>query len=394
MPDKVSPRVPSFRLHKQSGRGFVELNGRRIYLGRFADPATTQRYHQVIAEWVANGRLPVVNQNEITIVEVIARFWDHAQTYYRTPDNHPSKSLANFKSTLREMNALYGTMSAAEFGPRALKTLRARFIEQGHCRKHVNQLTSRVKHVIRWAVSEELIPASVIHGLETVAGLKRGRSESPESEPVRPVASAHIDGIEPHVSSQVWAMIQLQIFSGARPGEVVIMRPVDLDTTGRVWLYRPKTHKTAYRERLRTVYLGPKAQAIIRPFLQGRAVVEFLFSPAEAERDRRIEIYASRKTPLSCGNVPGSNRTKNPEVKPGAHYTNNTYRRAVERACVAAGIQPWTPGQLRHNAATNVRREFGLEAAQLLLGHAKADVTQLYAEINELKAIEVAQKIG
>lgn len=52
------------------------------------------------------------------------------------------------------------------------------------------------------------------------------------------------------------------------------------------------------------------------------------------------------------------------------------------------------PHQLRHNAATNVRREFGLEAAQLLLGHAKADVTQLYAEVNELKAIEVAQKIG
>ena len=39
-------------------------------------------------------------------------------------------------------------------------------------------------------------------------------------------------------------MVQLQILTGARPGEVVITRPVDLDTTGKVWLYRPKTHKT------------------------------------------------------------------------------------------------------------------------------------------------------
>ena len=61
---------------------------------------------------------------------------------------------------------------------------------------------------------------------------------------------------------------------------------------------------------------------------------------------------------------------------------------------MSAGIPLWTPGQLRHNAATIVRREFGLEAAQLLLGHAKADVTQLYAEVNELKAIEIAEKIG
>jgi hypothetical protein len=35
-----------------------------------------------------------------------------------------------------------------------------------------------------------------------------------------------------------------------------------------------------------------------------------------------------------------------------------------------------------------------LEAAQVILGHAKADVTQVYAERDSALAVEVARKIG
>ena len=54
----------------------------------------------------------------------------------------------------------------------------------------------------------------------------------------------------------------------------------------------------------------------------------------------------------------------------------------------------WHPHRLRHNYATNVRREFGLEAAQILLGHSKADITQIYAERDMSRAATVAAKIG
>ncbi len=54
----------------------------------------------------------------------------------------------------------------------------------------------------------------------------------------------------------------------------------------------------------------------------------------------------------------------------------------------------WHPNQLRHTFATRVRREHGLEAAQVLLGHSKADVTQICAEKNEALAVGVAAKIG
>ena len=52
------------------------------------------------------------------------------------------------------------------------------------------------------------------------------------------------------------------------------------------------------------------------------------------------------------------------------------------------------PNQLRHSSATQIRKEFGLEHAQVVLGHAKADMTQRYADTDAEKARTVARKIG
>jgi site-specific recombinase XerC len=49
---------------------------------------------------------------------------------------------------------------------------------------------------------------------------------------------------------------------------------------------------------------------------------------------------------------------------------------------------------LRHSFATRVRKEYGLEATQVMLGHSRADVTQVYAERDEQLAARVAAKIG
>lgn len=54
----------------------------------------------------------------------------------------------------------------------------------------------------------------------------------------------------------------------------------------------------------------------------------------------------------------------------------------------------WTPNQLRHSCATEVREKFGLEVAQVALGHSRADVTQIYAEWNLSLAHKVVAAIG
>src|SRR5439155_1693280 len=80
--------------------------------------------------------------------------------------------------------------------------------------------------------------------------------------------------------------------------------------------YTPARHKTLYRGHSRVVYLGPKAQEILRPWLR-TDLAAYLFQPVEAEAWRREQRHAKRKTPLSCGNRPGTNRTAQPRKKAG-----------------------------------------------------------------------------
>jgi site-specific recombinase XerC len=49
---------------------------------------------------------------------------------------------------------------------------------------------------------------------------------------------------------------------------------------------------------------------------------------------------------------------------------------------------------LRQNAATRLWQQFGLEAAQVVLGHQSAAVTQIYAERDHAKEAEVMKKVG
>ncbi len=258
-------------------------------------------------------------------------------------------------------------------------------------RKYINRQVVRLRSIFAWGVDQGMVPAETLVPLGAVAGLRYG--DVRETEPVRPVPAAYIRAVRPHVSGQVWAMIDLQRLTGMRPGEVVAMRGSDLDINNKVWAYTPAHHKTAHHGHDRIVYLGPRAQMIVKPFLR-RELTTHLFSPADAEADRREELHRRRRTPLSCGNRPGSNRKDSPGW-PGDHYTVNTYRQAIARACEAAGVDRWSPGQLRHNAGTRLRREYGLELAQTILGHRIGSaITELYAEVSVKRAIDVVRRIG
>jgi len=91
-----------------------------------------------------------------------------------------------------------------------------------------------------------------------------------------------------------------------------------------------------------------------------------------------------------------ANRQKTPNRKraPKESYDRNSYARAIRRACKKAGIDPWTPNQLRHSRATMLRAEFGIEAAQLMLGHSNPDTTLVYAEAQFDKARDIAKATG
>ncbi len=54
----------------------------------------------------------------------------------------------------------------------------------------------------------------------------------------------------------------------------------------------------------------------------------------------------------------------------------------------------WHPHQLRHNAATRLRREFGIEAARVVLAHRSVAVTEIYAERDGEQAMKIMERVG
>ena len=104
MAARKSERIPSFRHHKSSGQGFVELRGHRHYLGRYDKPETLEAYHRLIAEWLANGRELPVEPDDLTVAELMVRFWRWAEGHYRKPDGTQTGELSNFRYALRPLD--------------------------------------------------------------------------------------------------------------------------------------------------------------------------------------------------------------------------------------------------------------------------------------------------
>jgi len=404
--------VPAYCLHKPSGQARVIIDGRHIYLGAYGSPESREKYARLIAELASPGNgadnVQVAPTAAATSVnEMILAYWRFAKTYY-VKDGQPTKELACMREALLPLRELYGNTPAHEFGPRSLKAVRQHMVDAGLSRGVVNRRIGRIKRVFKWAVAEEIIPPSVHHGLQTVTGLRYGRTEARETEPVKPVPDEHVDALLPFVAPQIVAMIQLQRLTGMRPGEVVTMRPCDLDRSGEVWMYERREHKNRWRGHRRVIPVGPRAQEVIKPFLD-RDENAYMFSPREAEawrRERRPVHYKSkRKTPIYPSELKArekakqARRKRKPKRPKRPCYDTNSYRRAIEYGIVKAGkagvqIPHWHPNQLRHNRGTEIRKKYGIEAAQVVLGHARADVTQVYAEKNLALAMKIAQEMG
>jgi integrase len=432
--------IPAYRLHKQSGQAVVTLPdgfGRRrdILLGKYGTTESRKEYARVLAEWETNGRhLPQpAAASDLTVNELILAYWKHARAYYgwvKAPNRGDKVSL---RDALRVVRKLHGHTLARDFGPLALKACRARMIRKNWARTYINSQVDRVRRMFRWAAEEELLPGSVYDNLAKVASLRKGKCEARESEKVRPVRDEVVDDTLPFLHPVPRAMVELQRLTGMRPGEVCRLRGMDLEVSWPVWVYRPGSdqgpegdHKTAHHGHERTVLIGPRAQAVLKPWLK-TDLVAHLFSPREAEALRNARRRQDRKTVLTPSQATRKPK-KNPKRPKGERYRVAAYRLAIYRACDRAFPPPpplakrddetwkqwrarltsgdraelrrwrkahrWHPHQLRHNAATVLRKEYGIEVAKIILGHATLSATQVYAERDLEKAREIVAEIG
>lgn len=404
--------LPSYRLPKPSGRAVVTIAGKDYYLGVHGSAECRAEYDRLIAEHLAKPKLPDrPDEPALTVDELILAYHQHAAQYY----GGAPKEREKIRLALRPLRRLYGATPAADFRPLALQAVRQELLkpqtqtyrrsvgvdgkrtdrvstrEYTLGRRTVNMRIDVIRRMFKWAVGQELVPAATYEGLRAVAGLRRGRSTARDERVVRPVADEYVDETLPHLSRHVRAMVEFQRLTGARSGEVCSLRASDLDTSGPVWVYSPASHKTEHRGHDRLIYIGPKAQALLRPFLDP-AADEYVFSPRRCLAERHAAQRAARKT-----RVPPSQRDRRkprPKKRAGVRYTPNAYGHAVKAACKKAGIPHWHPHQLRHTAATRLREEFGVEVARVALGHRHLSATEIYAEPNRKRAQEAIARVG
>lgn len=385
-------KVPPYLRHKSKNLAYVNFAGRVLYLGKYGSPKSRKKYARMINEWVGgDGRPP--SPNGATVADMFAGFWAHAKNHY-VKAGQATSELSNYRAVGRLLLDLYDDMPAADFGPRQLKACREVMIGLGWFRQSINRQVSRMRTIFRWGVAEEIIPADRFESLKAVSGLRAGRPGVRESEPVRPVPSEHIRRTMPALPPIIRAMVRVQKLTGMRSGELVAMRPELIDQTGKVWLYNAPS-KTEHHGYDRLVEIGPRAQRILRLLIARTGDDEYIFRPVEAYDWHAARRHAARKTPLGQGNRPGkSNRPRKRRRSFRESFTSDTYRQAIRRACLAAGVPHWHPHQLRHNAATRINADYGIEAVRVVLGHATLKMAEHYAERDHVLARRVALEVG
>jgi len=386
--------IPTYRLHKSSGNAVVTVygsSGRRhdVYLGRYQSAESKREYARIVAE-LANSpaaAAALLAPADLTVAELIAAYWKHVTAACSAAQcNGLSKAL-------KHVRRLYDHSPAHAFGPVALRTVRAEMVGDGWSRGVVNNRVNAIKAMFRWAASEELLAVGVYDTLRTVAALARGKTTAPDYPPVTSVSDDDVAATLPHCPPAVAAMLKILRLTGCRPGELCILRPIDLDTSGAVWTFKPSAHKTASRGKSRTVYFGPRAQLVLKPFLSDCPADGYVFSPIRERTRRHAELRKRRKSAVPPSQQAGRAKPQ-PALMPGERYTPASLGNAVRAAADKAGAPRWFPYQLRHSFASEARRVADLDAARILLGHTTGDQTAVYAEQDHGKAVEVAKRIG
>ncbi len=397
----MKTRLPKLCRNKWRDAAFVYCGKRKIYLGKWGAPETIAAYRRYIAE-LASGRVSVAESAEaekpvVTVAELAVAFLSDKKDYY-VKDGASTRQHERYRVALSFPVEFFPATPVDDFGPKKLLFCRDEMVKSGRfARSYINTLINCVRTVFRWGVGLELVRPETLVGLQAVPPLKRDKSTAREVAPVEPVPGPVVDATLPFLPDRVAAMVRLQRLTGMRPGEVCAMRSGDVDRSGAVWIYTLRTDKTAHRRAAsakKRVPLGRRAQAILTPYLVEKAddPDAFLFSPRDAARDRAFERRQRRKTPLAPSQAARDAAPKTRRYND--FYAENLYCKIIAKGAERAGVERWAPNRLRRLYATEVRAKFGLEAAQIMLGCARADVTQIYAERDFQKAAQIAAEIG
>ena len=359
------PSIPRYCLHKRSGQAVVFVNRTQRYLGPYNSPESREAYGELVSK-LAKG-VPIENAEPasstagISVSDLLLKYVTEKLPRYANAEQHCQRS------AIRILRQLFGETAAAEFGPLKLGIVRDAMVagdplavdadgnpkpRKSWSRGFVNDQIRRLRSVFRWGVAKQLVTESVLTSLKTLAGLNPGDSEAHDYEPRHAVPQEDLQAVRAILTDLHRDIFDLLLLTGARAGEVIGLRIGDVNRTGDVWRADLKQHKTAHKGKKRTLYFNIVARSI-------------LLRHMKTDPDERF--FPIRR---------------------------DNYGAAIKRACIKANVPPFTPHWLRHTVATLLADEMGTEAAQRLLGHAAAAMTEHYSKAAERLAMKAAERLG
>jgi len=362
----------------------------RILPGKFGSEESRQAFARLQLELATAPATVARITGGPTVAEILLPYLKHAADYYGDTSERDT-----IKDALRVVREVYGHSPATEFGPKALAAVREAMIRKGWSRTYINRQVGRVTRAFKWAAAEELIPAGMYQALKTLTALRAGKTDARESEARTPADPTAVAATLPLLPPHTRALVDLLRLTGMRPGEACRMTLGQIARSGEVWVYSPKRHKNKHRGKHRAVALGATAQAVIAAHLAGKVVGpdEPLFSPLRQRQERFEAMRSRRKSKVQPSQT--DRRKAEPKRLPGAWFNPEAVCHAVQKACRKAGVDLWSPYQLRHLKGAELREKFTLEHVRAVLGHSHASMSAHYAKgADAALAAEVATKVG
>ena len=285
----VLTRGPRYCRQKENGRAdraYVKIDGKRILLGTHGSPESYKRYAEVVNGVVKPDKPAVVAPVEPTIAMLMVSYLNYL---IRKHGGERALEVVHCRNAFRILRQTHGDTLAKTFGPKAYQVMRLAMIEAGWSRSYIRDQTQRIKRLIGWGVTEEILPCGARHALDAVPGLSAGEFGVRETPEVLPVSDDVVEATLLQLRPIVADMVRVQRLTGMRPGELIQLSDKYLDRSGPVWFFKPPRHKNLKRGKKRIIAIGPKAQTVLSKYL----FAERCFHYTTASFRRAIAAHAT-----------------------------------------------------------------------------------------------------
>lgn len=344
---------PSLYSHPTRKVDRVRINGRDYTLGATGSAESRREYLRLVQ--AAQSGTPAPPKLAPFTVNDLAAWWaEYAARAFGPASDEPRHGARVLEVACQAI----GGCLAAEMSPKRLRTVQSLMLSKWS-RSNTNRQIVRLKTVIKRACDDEIIPPEVYQRIACVGAVRKGSPGAREGSKRAAATREALDRVIPEVPAEVGAMLELMWWTGARPGEVRILRTGDLERSNTPWIFRPESHKKAWRGNDRVIPLGPKAMAVLEPWIR----------PFE----------------------PGAYCFRTLRGKP---WRTDRIAQEVLEACGRARVK-FTPYQLRHAFKRRAIAAGGISAAMAALGQTSSEAFDRYDHGGDFgEAVELARNIG